>query len=74
MSKAEARQMLSVGSQGLAGSSQLRCNLDTLNAELLLPRLRHLDVPLVILYAMYTMNKLSNAGQHNVRTTYIPCI
>lgn len=74
MSKAVARQMLSVGSQGLAGSSQLRCNLDTLNAELLLPRLRHLDVPLVILYAMYTMNKLSNAGQHHVRTTYIPCI
>lgn len=57
MSKAVVRQMLSVGLQGLAGCSQLRCNLDTFSAELLLPRLQHLDAPLVILYAMYTMDK-----------------
>lgn len=58
--------MLSVGLQGLAGSSQFRCNLDTLSAELLLPGFQHSDVPFATLYAMYTVNKLSTPGKQRI--------
>lgn len=67
MSEAVARQMLSVGLRGLAGSSQFRCNLDTLSAEPPLPRFQHSDVPFAILYARYPVNKLSAAGEHRTQ-------
>lgn len=59
---------------GLAGAGRLQLaqvQPGHLSAELLLPRLQHLDAPFVILYAMYTMNKQSDAAQYHVHTAYM---
>lgn len=64
---AGARQMLSVGLQGLAGSSQFRCNLDTPSAEPLPPGFRHSDVPFAASCATDAVNKLSPLGEHRRR-------